>query len=363
MCGTKTASNRRFSNTSKVFLQFRFDTRILNTMDTILNSISDVLGHAEVSAIDCARFIRNILDAKPAGSKLTDAQFISKVIENGVRHMRSTEMSFEEGFAIYYQSKQHLRHDSIRDIRCIGNRLLRANPELSKRNFSELTVLECETWLNSAFSTPPQQNKGRAMLHALFEFAIRRDWCDVNPIKRIERRKVVEREIVPLKLFQIRRLIKNARKESPQCAVAAAILIYTGIRPREVRRLLWRDIDTSENVITVRSQCSKTGGVRQVEIPPVLNRLLNAVCPESEESKICPTGWVRRWRRIRDISGFRKLWVCDVLRHTYASFHAKRYSDLPRLQLNMGHADIALLRSRYVNMHGIERLEARYFFN
>lgn len=212
MCGTKTASNRRFSNTSKVFLQFRFDTRILNTMDTILNSISDVLGHAEVSAIDCARFIRNILDAKPVGSKLTDAQFISKVIENGVRHMRSTEMSFEEGFAIYYQSKQHLRHDSIRDIRCIGNRLLRANPELSKRNFSELTVLECETWLNSAFSTPPQQNKGRAMLHALFEFAIRRDWCDVNPIKRIERRKVVEREIVPLKTFPD----KASDKKRPQ---------------------------------------------------------------------------------------------------------------------------------------------------
>ena len=66
-------------------------------MDTILNSISDVLGHAEVSAIDCARFIRNILDAKPAGSKLTDAQFISKVIENGVRHMRSTEMSLRRG--------------------------------------------------------------------------------------------------------------------------------------------------------------------------------------------------------------------------------------------------------------------------
>ncbi len=332
-------------------------------MDTTLNSISDVLGGAGVSALDCARFIRNILDSKPVASNLTDAQFIANVISTGLRNVRSKEMSVAEGFAIYYQSKQHLRHDSIRDIRCIGNRLLRMNPELGICNFSAITVSECEQYIIKAFTTPSLFNKARAMLHALFEFAIRRDWCECNPVKKIERRKVIEKEILPLKLADVKRLIKNARKEGTQFAVTAAILIYTGIRPREVRHLTWRDIDTDENVITVRSQCSKTGGVRQVEIPPALHRLLLASCPESAEERICPSGWVRRWRRIRDTSGFRKAWVCDILRHTYASFHAKRYSDLPRLQLNMGHADLALLRSRYVNMHGIAGTEAKCFFN
>ena len=332
-------------------------------MNTILNSAQEVLGSANVSVVDSARFVRNILDAKPVGNKLTDAQFILKVIEVGLRNIRTKEMSFADGFAIYYKGKQHLRPDSIRDIRCIGNRLLKVNPELAKRNFSELSASECEEWINSAFCTNPQFNKARAMLYALFEFAIRRDWGECNPVKKIERRKVIEKEILPLKLADVKRLIKNARKEGTQFAVTAAILIYTGIRPREVRHLTWRDIDTDENVITVRSQCSKTGGVRQVEIPPALNRLLLASCPESAEERICPSGWVRRWRRIRDTSGFRKAWVCDILRHTYASFHAKRYSDLPHLQLNMGHADLALLRSRYVNMHGIAGTEAKCFFN
>lgn len=143
---------------------------------------------------------------------------------------------------------------------------------------------------------------------------------------------------------------------------AAALLVYAGIRPREVRRLTWRDIDTEEKTITVRSQCSKTGGVRQVEIPHVLDRLLMAHSRELKEGKICPTNWQRRWRKIRDNSGFRGCWVCDVLRHTYASFHAKRCADLPRLQLNMGHRDLSLLRSRYVNMHGISRADAKRFF-
>ena len=350
------------SRTSKVLWKFLFDYRILNTMDTILHSAQEVLGKAKVSVLDSTRFVRNILDAKPSGCKLTDAQFVLKVIEVGLRNIRTKEMSLSEGFALYFKSKQHLRPDSIRDIRCIGNRLLRTKPEFGGRNFSELSVSECEEWLNAAFHTNSQFNKARTMLHGLFEFALRREWCDKNPIKRIERKKVVEKEIQPLKLTETKRLIKNAQRESPVYAIVAALLVYTGIRPREVRRLTWRDIDTEEKTITVRSQCSKTGGVRQVEIPPVLNRLL--ITHKSQNSShICPTDWQRRWRKIRDNSGFRGRWVQDVLRHTYASFHAKNYADLPRLQLNMGHRDLSLLRSRYINMHGISRAEAKSFFN
>ena len=331
-------------------------------MNTDYISAKRIMTGTDVSVLDAARIAKNILDAKPKNFVLTDLQFCAQVIEVGLRHIRAKERTLSDGFALYLKSKQHLRPDSIRDIRCIGNRLLRTNPELSGRNFSELSVSECEEWLNAAFHTNPQFNKARTMLHGLFEFALRREWCDKNPIKRIERKKVVEKEIQPLKVAETKRLIKTAQNESPEYAIVAALLVYTGIRPREVRRLTWRDIDTEEKTITVRSQCSKTGGVRQVEIPPVLNRIL--ITHKSQNSShICPTDWQRRWRKIRDNSGFRGRWVQDVLRHTYASFHAKNYADLPRLQLNMGHRDLSLLRSRYVNMHGISRAEAKSFFN
>ena len=332
-------------------------------MNTDYISAKRILTGTDVSVLDAARIAKNILDAKPKNFVLTDLQFCAKVVAMGVQHIRTKEMTFADGFALYLKSKQHLRPDSVRDIRCIGNRLIRTSPELARRNFSELSVSECEEWLNAAFHTNPQFNKARAMLHGLFEFAIRREWCDKNPIKRIERKKVIEKEILPLKLSETKRIMKTAKLESPECAVVAALLVYTGIRPREVRRLTWRDIDTEEKIITVRSQCSKTGGVRQVEIPPVLNRVLIAHSRELKEEKICPTDWQRRWRKIRDNSGFRGRWVQDVLRHTYASFHAKNYADLPRLQLNMGHYDVSLLRSRYVNMRGISNIDARNFFN
>ena len=331
-------------------------------MTNELISANTLLEDKGISVLDAARLICNVLDYLPKNSTLTPIQFCSKIIETGKQYIHISEMSVLEGFALYLEYKRHLRKDSFNDIRYLGNRLLRTKPEFGGRNFSELTVSECEEWLNAAFHTNPQFNKARTMLHGLFEFALRREWCDKNPIKRIERRKVIEKEIQPLKLSETKRLIKTAQSESPVYAVVAALLVYTGIRPREVRRLTWRDIDTEEKIITVRSQCSKTGGVRQVEIPPVLNRLL--ITHKSQNSShICPTDWKRRWRKIRDNSGFRGRWVQDVLRHTYASFHAKNYADLPRLQLNMGHRDQSLLRSRYINMHGISRSEAKSFFN
>ncbi len=333
-------------------------------MDKMELLINEVLNGANVSALDAARFVRNILDAKPKNCSLTDAQFILKVIEAGIRNIRASEMPFNQGFAIYYESKKHLRKDSLRDICCIGNRLIKTKPELAKCNFSQLTVIECEMWINTAFATPSQQNKARAMLHALFEFAIRRNWCDKNPIKHIEKRRVIEKEILPLKLSQIRRLIEVAKGECGGiCLPAVALLIYAGIRPREVRRLTWQDIDLQENTITIRSLCSKTGGVRQVEIMPQLKRILSKTIGFG---KICPKNWERRWQNIRQNSGFSRKalpWQADVLRHTFASFFAKRFKDLPRLQLNMGHSNQMLLKSRYINMRNISRAEAEKFFN
>ena len=119
-------------------------------MDTILNSAKKVFGSAKVSILDSARFVRNILDAKPVDSKLTDAQFVLKVIEVGLHNIRDKEIPLADAFVLYLKSKQHLCLDPIRDIRCIGNRLLKAKPEFGGHNFSEFSVSECEEWLNAA---------------------------------------------------------------------------------------------------------------------------------------------------------------------------------------------------------------------
>ena len=337
--------------------------RILNTMDKNTQSALTLLSGRRVTLLDAARLIRNALDSYSKEFGLTPVQFCAKVISTGLSHIRNKEMSIKDGFLLYLRTKCDLRPESIRDIRYLGNRLIKSSPKLAECNFSEVSVSDCETWLSETFSTPSQFNKARTMFHGLFEFAFRREWCDRNPIKLIEKRKVVEKEIVPLTYAQAESLLKSAKvQKNSNCLPAVGLLLFAGIRPREVRRLKWKDIDLEENFITVRSQCSKTGGVRHVEIVPTLKRILTKHKGE-DESAICPPNWRRKWKNIRENSGFKGTWVQDVLRHTYASYFAKRFRDLPRLQLNMGHRDLSLLRSRYVNMRGITAIGAKAFFN
>ncbi len=334
---------------------------ILNTMDNETISAKALLEKTGISILDAARIVRNILDNLPKNSSISPIQFCAKLIESGKRHIRSVEKSPADALHEYVAYKSaYLRPDSIRDIKYIGNRLLKSYPFFASKNFSELSPSDCETWLSETFSSPNQFNKARTMLHGLFAFAIRRNWCESNPLALVQKKRVIEKEIKPLTLLQTRKLATTASKDK-NCSAAVALLIWAGIRPGEVARLRWSDIDLEENFIKVRSPCSKTGGVRHVEICPALKKFLaNLTYPP--ETPLCPANWKSRWEKIRKESGFSGLWVQDVLRHTYASYHAKYYKNLPRLQLNMGHRNLSLLRSRYVNMAGLSQKNAEAFF-
>ena len=121
-------------------------------MNTKIFSAKELLRGSGISVLDAARFVRNILDAKAggAGGSAGNVQFVLKVIECGLRGVRNTEMGFEKGFRAYVDAKAHLRKESLRDIRWVGERLMRFRPELKGHNFSEFTVAECEEWLEKA---------------------------------------------------------------------------------------------------------------------------------------------------------------------------------------------------------------------
>ena len=117
-----------------------------------------------------------------------------------------------------------------------------------------------------------------------------------------------------------------------------------------------------KKIITIRSKNSKTGGTRHIEITTVLRKWLYRLRRNSSEN-ICPANWTRRWKSLRDDAGFKNKWVNDVLRHTFATYHLKHLRNLIKLQVEMGHRDLNLLRSRYINMQGITSNDAWTFFN
>lgn len=336
---------------------------IMNTMTTIQKSAQSLLHGTGLSLLDAARLICQIMDGKPKDCLQTAAAYCTRVIQAGLAQQHIKPQKLEAGFALYLASKQHLRPDSRRDIRYLGSRLLRTRPDLAQRTFDDFSLSDCEQWLEDTFTTPSQFNKGRTLLHALFQFACCREWCSRNPLRYLAKKRVVEQEIVPLQLEQTQHIIAESHRQySGACAPAVALLLWAGLRPTELQRIRWGDIDLAEKSITIRSVCSKTGGVRQVDICRPLLACLKRHARAAHHA-ITPPNWPSKWKNIRDAAGFKGCWVQDVLRHTYASYHAKRFKNLALLQLNMGHRDQSLLRARYVNMKGISQTNALAYFS
>lgn len=251
------------------------------------------------------------------------------------------------------------RPSTVADLRYLARRLLRINPDLVARPLRAVSTKECRVCLERAFETPSQFKKGRAFLHSVFSFGIRRGWCAANPVAGVETPRIREREIEPLTIPEIVRLTRET--SSPgfrDCAPALGVMLWAGVRPCEVARLRWEDIDWEENIIALRPRHSKTGGARHVSIAPVLRRWL---ARDRGSGGLCPPNWKRKWSYLRNRAGL-DAWRQDTLRHTFASYHAKHFRDLPGLSLEMGHADLKLLRTRYINMGRLTRGDARQFW-
>ncbi len=334
-------------------------------MQTQIISANKLLEGTNLSILDAVRLVRNLLDLKSDETKISDIQHCQKIIELGIKAYREQSIgkTLIKGFEQYLASKSHLSKDALKDIKYIGARLFKTCPQMKMVKFTNLTLPRCEEWLEKTFDTPSQFNKGRTFLSGLFSYAIKQDWLKKNLASTIEIKPTKETEIKALSISQIRNLLKTAKlPHHKDCAAALGIMLWAGVRPREVSRLKWEDIDLEEKIITIRSTTSKTGGTRHIEITTVLRKWLLRLKKNPSEN-ICPPDWTRHWKALRDDAGFKGKWVNDVLRHTFASYHLKHFKNLILLQAEMGHRDLNLLRTRYVNMQGITKDDAWIFFN
>ena len=207
----------------------------------------------------------------------------------------------------------------------------------------KMTTKDCRHILREAFGNSPSSlRKGRAILHSIFAFGIRLEWADENPVSRIDSPIVHEKSIAPLSLPQTRKLQAVAgHVQHRSMKLSLHLMLYCGLRPTEVQRLSTGDINWAERLIFIRPETSKTGGGRYVPL-----RCRNLL---KKEDCYIPRNWISRWRALRRAAGFGKNWIPDTCRHTFASYHAAYFRNLSELQLEMGHRDTFLLRSRYVS--------------
>lgn len=285
-----------------------------------------------------------------------------RIIRTGVSSIeeQNKSVTFETAVRESLRTRSIRRPSTVADLRSYMNRML----DFAKYNqcpIRSMTSEQCADILNQVFGHSPHVfRKAKAVLHSIFTFGHRRGWCQANPVRAIETPPVYEERIIPLSGKQIRALMRACQmQEMASMLPAIQLLLWCGIRPGEVRRLRWRDIDKREKVVYIEGRVSKTGGPRAVPLRGAAKALLQHQNPANE--LIAPKNWNRLWRKLREKAGL-YAWQRDVLRHTFASYHLKCFHNLPQLQEEMGHRDCNLLRTRYLNVRYVSTATARRFF-
>lgn len=327
------------------------DLRIMNTQD----EISDV-----GVALEMLKTLRgNIIDvaivAKSAWlagrGKLKRALQCIAMGEKVIREQEKT-VSFSKAVDVAIEERKIRRSRTLCDFRYITKRFMKRCKGLSCRRIRSIRPGECRHYIEEAFSTPSQRKKARAILSGVFSTAIKNGWCSENPVAKVELFRVNEERISILQPKDIHNLMVAAKEHSDgNCLAAVGIMLYAGVRPHEVERLNWEHVDLENDSIIILPQHSKTGGARLVSIKSPLKRLLKDC--KRDAGRICPPQWQKHWRELRRQAGFIR-WQPDVLRHTFASYHLRYFQNYQALQYEMGHRDSTLLRSRYVDLRGVQ---------
>lgn len=312
------------------------------------------LKYKEVNILDAALLARTALTEN--GGRLKRAQQCFLLGKEQLAN-RTRTVAFRKAVEEAVAAHRAKRKRTLTDFRYLSNRLLRCNTGLVKKSIRSMTTEDCRHILGQTFTTPQQYRKGRAVLSNIFSIALRRGWCTENPVRSVETIPIREHTIPILSVAEIAELLQSATRYRNGCCLAAiGMMLYGGIRPHEVARLTWRQVDFQNLYIYILPKHSKTGGARRISIRPPLMHLLKRVKEDNEATPICPKRWLYHWKQVRRLAGWNsdaKVWHQDALRHTFASYHLAYFHDYSELQWETGHRDSSLLRTRYINMKGI----------
>ncbi len=257
-------------------------------------------------------------------------------------------------------TRRHRRPSTLSDLRSYSSRILRFSA-WGERDIRSISRSDCRELLNRYFGRSAHIfSKARIILHSIFAYGVRQGYCEYNPVDGIDPRPIHEDPVYVLALKDIRALLKATEEQELQNMDAAVrLMLWCGIRPGEVQRLRWRDIDRRENCVYIDGRASKTGGARAVPLRGGARKLRTVHRPPNEY--IAPRNWMRQWANLRRRAGLRQ-WQRDAMRHSFASYHLKYFHNLYLLQEEMGHRDSTLLRTRYLNLRNLSSVSAQTFF-
>lgn len=204
----------------------------------------------------------------------------------------------------------------------------------------------------------------------LWTFAKQKKHISIQPFDELEAPKVPEAFPQILTIAEAERLVKTAQDPKWQHFLPYVTLaLFAGIRSEELSKLLWRDIDMTEQVVKVSRRVSKKSRSRDVGIPQNAMELLDPFFAtvgvdwfvvrmpwqgaenkwmKEHRRKDGMTNFWHRWLEFTTAAGF-QAWSRNCMRHSFASYLYKvSGNDTLLVQDRMGHQQRSTMFGHYL---------------
>ncbi len=303
--------------------------------------------HASSDAAEAVMMLRpfnvRLLDAvrEWTAARKTLSAFPDVPLAEAVKHYaqvlaeRTHSWTVEEGAKAWLKSLDQ-KNRSARYVLDATKRLSRLRESFGSVSMADMTRDHIERWVRSLGKQGPQSVKNYiTVASSMFAYAVKRGKSPRNPVTDVDKPEVVREEAGILTPAELRRLLNHLPDDTvPFVALSA----FAGLRPAEVQRIEWTDINFKSNTIAVRASMSKT---KRRRVVPLTSNLAAWLRPLAKESgKVVELADLTlRQKRIKPARIKAKLtrWPHDCLRHSCASYWLETEKDAARVALWLGH--------------------------
>ena len=272
-----------------------------------------------VSALDLSSHDRvEFLSAKKRLEEFGAGASITEAVSFFIKHNSSVvPTTIQEGIQICLNQKT-ATGKRPRYISTLRLNLQSFSTEYGSLKCSDIQRRHIDEWLKrDSWSLATRQNK-RITINTFFSFALRQKWCSSNPVLETEPFLV---DPVPIKILtvqQSRDLMESARshrlprdKQPGSMIPYFTLALFGGVRPADLERLQWCDLDLQQGLVNIEGRNSKTRSHRIIELQP------NALAWLKLGGDLPAKNRTHKIRAIRLTAG--TPWSQDVLRHTFCS--------------------------------------------
>jgi integrase len=269
-----------------------------------------------------------LVDAEAAIARLGGKSVLAAVEYFLIHGINTTvNISLTDALRVFISAKEKLkrRQATIDDLKDRVTRFIKDHPTAL---VSDISRNDVQTFIDMPSKSLQSSKNDRTVLHGFFAWCKKQGYSQINPVAGVACIEVEREEVSVLRLDGVQRLVDSAvAVKDGACLPYVALGLFCAIRPKEIVRLTWDDIDLKAGTVTVSAKIAKMRQRRIVEIPG--NALAMLIAAEKKKVPLRGNNFGKNFAAVRRAAGFvdgygnrnGQPFPPDVMRHTAISYH------------------------------------------